>query len=828
MRRRWQSFNKKYPRLSWAALITAVGGFVCMLSGLLFVFAVYKGAFGALPTYAELRNIQNNTASELYSEDGVLLGKYYIENRVNADYDELSPFLLNALVATEDARFFEHRGVDFRAMLRVLFKTVLLQDDSAGGGSTLSQQLAKNLYGRRGSGIIDLAATKFKEMFIARRLENIYQKEELLKLYLNTVPFGDDIYGVKVASQRFFNVSPSDLTVEDAATLVGMLKANSRYNPVRNPERAAGRRNTVMAQMVKYEYLPAEKLDSLQGLPIVVKYYREGHAEGTATYFREHLRGELKHILENLENSDGRPYNIYTDGLKIFTTINADFQNMAEAAVREHLTNLQADFDKDKSLAGAENLILKIKKESARYQKLQASGKSAAEIEENFNTPVKMTVFSWAEGGEEVKEMSPLDSIKYYLSVLNAGFLVMQPQSGKIQAWVGGIDQKYFQYDHIKAKRQAGSTFKPFVYGEALRQGYSPCEYLYNRLVTYTDYQDWTPQNSDGKYGGLYSMKGGLSKSVNSVTVDMIMRVGTDSVRTFARELGLESEIPQVPSIALGTADVSLAEMVRAYATFANNGVRPEPYYLTKIENSRGEVIYEAEIPNPQEFPRVLSQADNAMLTNMLQAVTDSGTAQRIRYGYKLYHQIAGKTGTTQDQSDGWYIGYTPVFAAGAWVGAEYPTVHWKSLSKGQGANTALPIWGLFAQKLYADPKYKKLKRAEFYPLTEYQKLDADCPPYLESEDMLPMYEEEEDDDGFLNGTLRDIFNRNRRNEDRVSEPDNRPEERVSEPDRTNRSPRAGNSERSREIRERNEELRKKRERKKKRKKFFERMFGND
>ena len=427
-----------------------------------------------------------------------------------------------------------------------------------------------------------------------------------------------------------------------------------------------------------------------------------------------------------------------------------------------------------------------------------------------------MTVFAWNENGEETREMSPRDSIAYYLSILHAGFLVMQPQTGKIQAWVGGADQKYFQYDHIKGTRQVGSTFKPLVYAEALRQGYTPCEYLYNRLVTYTEYQNWTPQNSDGKYGGLYSMKGGLANSVNAVTVDMMMRVGVDSVRALAQELGIENEIPALPSIALGTADLSLAEMVRAYATFANNGVRPEPYYLTRIENSRGEIIWSADTPVPEDFLRILAPEENALLTNMLESVVDSGTARRIRYQFSLPNDIAGKTGTTQDQGDGWFMGYTPVFAAGAWVGAEYPTVHWRSLSKGQGAATALPIWGLFAKKLYADAKYKRLQRATFYPLTPEQEFDIDCPMYLESEDMLrDSLEENLEDEGFLNEKLRDIFKPDRRTK---SEAQRKREARRK----------AEQSRNSRIIRERNEALKRKREKEKKKKKgFFKRIFKN-
>lgn len=810
--------------MAWGLLGFLISFFLACFSISLFVLLVYMGSFGAIPSYPDLENIQNNTASEVYSEDGVLLGKYYIQNRVNADYDELSPFLLNALVATEDARFFEHRGVDFRAMMRVLFKSILLQDDSAGGGSTLSQQLAKNLYGRREKGFLALPITKVKEIFTARRLEKIYTKEELLKIYLNTVPFGDNVFGVKVAAQRFFNTSPADITVENAATLIGMLKANTRYNPIRNPELAIGRRNTVLEQMAKYEYLTPSELDSLIKLPIEVKYSKEGHNQGLATYFREHIRSEIDDILKETKKSNGKPYNLYTDGLKVYTTINADYQTMAETAVQEQMIKRQKDFDKDKSFAKAHDLILQIKKNSKRYKKLKATGLSNKQIDAIFNKPVKMTVFSWNEIGEEVKEMSPMDSIKYYLSILNAGFMVMQPQTGKVQAWVGGINQKYFQYDHVKAKRQVGSTFKPLVYAEALRQDFQPCDYLYNRLVTYTEYQDWQPQNADGKYGGLYSMKGGLSNSVNAVTVDLIMKAGIPEVIAFAKQLGIESEIPEVPSIALGTPNLSLLEMVRAYGTFANQGKTPTIYYLTKIENSKGEVIYEAEQPKIEEFIQTINEEDNGILTNMLQAVVDSGTARRLRFEFGLENEIAGKTGTTQDQSDGWFMGYTPNMVAGAWVGAEYPVIHWKSLSYGQGARTALPLWGAFTQKLYAHPKYKHYQNALFTPLTSEQKMALDCPVFLESEDLLV---DDQVKDGSNVGDIVPIRKgglKKNRTDDVVS-PDK--VKRTSTTKRSNQE-----SEASRRIRERNEKIRQSREkaqrkkqRREKTKGFFDRLL---
>lgn len=746
IRQKISLFRKKRPKLAWFILISSSIGLLGILSLTILIVLIHFGTFGKLPTYPDLRDIQHNNASEVYADDGVLLGKYYIENRISADFEEISPNIINALVATEDARFFQHSGVDFRAWMRVFFKTILLSNESSGGGSTLSQQLVKNLYPRKDFMFLSTLINKLKETMVARRLEKIYTKEDLLRLYLNTVPFGENIFGIKVAAQRYFNASSSDLKVEEAAVLVGSLKATTYYNPVKHPERAKKRRNTVLQQMEKYGYLTKAICDSLKNLPVTLRYYREGNNNGLATYFREHLRQELETILENYKKPNGVPYNLYTDGLKIYTSINSSMQKYAEEAVGEHMPKLQQSFYKNwkKGLPWkTKKVIEKAKKNSPRYQALKTQGLSDEVIDEIFSTPVKMQIFSWEEGEVE-KEMSPIDSIKYYLTILNTGFLAMEPQSGLIRAWVGGINHKYFQYDHIKSKRPVGSTFKPIVYTQALRNGMLPCEYTKNRSVTYVEYNNWQPRNSNGQYGGVYSMEGALSQSVNSVTVELMMQVGVDSVKQLAKRMGISSDIPEVPAISLGAVDASLIDMIRVYGTFANQGLRPDLHYLDRIETSKGEVIVEFNRPDPRNFIQVISNDHAAAMTKMMKSVVDSGTARRLRYEFGLYNHIAGKTGTTQKHSDGWFIGYTPQLVAGVWVGAESPKVHFRTMRAGQGASTALPIWGKFMQKVYKNPEFKKWRSSKFKPPSDTLYALMQCPPYLEEMPIIMDYWDEE------------------------------------------------------------------------------------
>ncbi|MFK7807093.1 MAG: transglycosylase domain-containing protein [Saprospiraceae bacterium] len=795
----------------------AIGSVVLLC--LLFVLMVRFGAFGKLPSKQELVNIRNDNASEVYSSDGVLLGKYYIQNRTNVAYDEISPDLINALIATEDARFFEHQGIDLKALGRVLVKTVFMQDDSGGGGSTLSQQLAKNIYPREKHWPITILVNKVQEMFIARRLEKVYSKNELIGVYLNTVPYGSNIYGVEVAARQFFNTTAKEVKTEQAAVLVGMLKANTYYNPVRNPENALKRRNTVLNQMEKYNYLTETVVDSLKQLPVEVEYNRERHYDGQATYFREHLRQELKELLADYKKPDGSEYNLYTDGIKIYTTIDSRMQTHAEKAVTIHLKNLQQSFDKHwkgKKVWGKDKVLEREMKKSDRYKKLVAQGLDEAAIKKDFNQKYKMTIFTWE--GEETREFSPMDSIKYYFAMLNAGFLAMNPSNGDILAWVGGSNNKYFQYDHVKSTRQVGSIFKPIVYAKALQNGYFPCDYFDNRLVTYTEYEDWTPQNSDGRYGGLYSMAGALSNSVNSVAVDLIMRSGVSDVKELAQEMGITTEMPDAPAIALGAADLSLYEMIQVYGTLANRGKHIQPRYLKKITDQEGTLIAEFDQATPEE----VLKADYAdVMTKMMEMVVDSGTARRLRYLYKFQNDIAGKTGTTQSHSDGWFMGYTPNMVAGAWVGGEYPQVRFRSIREGQGANTALPIWAIFMKEVYKDPQFKVMSKARFKEPSLAVMESLECPPYVTE---LPVMVSEEEDGGGINQQIDDLLDALKM---RKSAKSKNPAPVNKSPEDIRRQREEERRKRSEEIRKKNERIKKKKQKKKKRKKFWDKVFGN-
>jgi len=724
--------NSTNARAKW--ILRGFGKLLLIGLGLIIVlfFSTLFGVFGKIPSVDELRNIKNDNASELYSEDKRIIGKYYIENRSDVDITEISPFLTQALIATEDARFFEHGGIDFKAMMRVLGKTLLLQKDEAGGGSTLSQQLVKNLYGRKYYWILSIIINKFREMIIASRLEKVYSKDGLLNLYLNTVPFSDNVYGVKVASSRFFNTTPKNIKIQEAAVIIGMLKANTTYDPVRHPDRALQRRNVVLKQMEKYGYLKPSVCDSLSKLPLQLKYSKD-RSQLSGLYYQEYIKKQLEKILSQVRRPDGKPYNLYTDGLKIYTTINARMQAHAETAVHKHMADLQTAFQKNwkgKKPWGDDNVLAEAVQKSPRYQNLKKQGTTEAEITAIFNTPIKIRVFDWKEG-EVVKEMTPLDSVKYYITLLHTGFLAVEPQTGKIRAWVGGIDYRYFQFDHVISSRQVGSTFKPIVYTQAIRQGISPCNYYQNELVNYSQYDNWQPKNSDGQYGGFYSMAGGLSKSVNTITVEVLMEVGIEPVRQLAKEMGIKSNIPKAPAIALGAVDASLQEMVTVYSTYANRGRRPELYSISKIEDSNGNIIFENKPKQLAQFEQIIAPEHADMMTKMLQTVVDSGTAKRLRFAYGLNGDIAGKTGTTQNQSDGWFIGYTPTLVAGVWVGAESPKIHFRSLGAGQGASTALPIWGIFMRSVYNDKALSKIRSSQFVPASELVMTQLDCPPFL-------------------------------------------------------------------------------------------------
>lgn len=731
----WNWLSKQ-PR--WKLALGGIGIPVLTVSAILAIIylGVRLGWYGELPTEAKLAEIENDQASAVYGADGVRLGKYYIQNRVDASAEEVNPFVINGLVATEDARFFEHGGVDLRALFRVAVKTVMLQDQASGGGSTISQQLAKNLYPRQRYRWLGILKNKLREMVIASRLEQVYDKEEILLLYLNTVPFGDNAFGIKVAAQRFFNKGPDQLTAEEAAVLIGLLKGNTSYNPRLNPEAALKRRNLVLRRMSAADHLPTGTLDSLLKIPLTLDYRPEAHNRGLATYFREHLRHELKTILEEHPGPNGKPYDLYRDGLKIYTTIDSRVQAHAEAAVLEVLPQLQANLATDwKKYKNSpwESAFQNHLKKSSRYQNIAKQVQDHEAVLEQLRQPARMTVLDWKRGGAIDTLLSPLDSLRHYFIQLNAGLLAAEPRTGMVRAWVGGGDHRFVQYDHVKSRRQIGSTIKPIVYAAALQEGMRPCEYTPAERFTYEDYNNYNPGNPSGEYEGVYSMRGGLAKSVNTVAVNIAVRTGLDRVVDFTKQLGLSQEVKAIPSLALGTAEASLWEMVPAYATFANGGRRPSRlHYLDRIETADGEIIVAFEPPNAEEFEQVMTDSVAQLATFLLSGVVNNGTAARLRSRHGLRGAIAAKTGTTQDQSDGWLLGFTPKLVVGSWVGAEYPAVHFRTLSRGSSTATALPLWGNFMRRVVRDNSLKTFQGGNFPALDELTLAYLQCPDYLE------------------------------------------------------------------------------------------------
>ncbi len=715
--------------------------FVAGLFSIFFLsFLVRIGLFGSIPGTGELKQINNPVSSVLLDDENRLLGKYFIENRTNVNYKAIAPHVIQALVATEDERFYKHQGIDLRSWARVIVKSILLMDQSSGGGSTISQQLAKNLYPRKELWLLTTPVNKLREMFIARRLERIYTKEEILTWYLNTVPFGNGIFGIEVACKQLFNTDPDKIKIQDAAVLVGMLKATGIYSPLRNEERATDRRNVVLKQMVKNGFLATAEYDSLAKLPIKLKYTREGHTEGVGTYIREQIRLDLNKLLKDYLKEDGKPYNLYTDGLKIYTTLDVHMQRLAETAVRERMVRLQADFDshwKKRDPWGQTSLLSDQVPKTDRYIQMKKGGYSVAEIEETFNQKTDMTLFTYK--GPVDTLLSPMDSLKYYLRMLNAGFLALDHTSGKVKAWVGGVDYASFKYDHVKSRRQVGSTFKPIVMAAGLQQEFTPCDYFSNDRLVYAQFDGWSPENTDGKYGGFYSMEGTLVHSVNCAAVDAIIQIGTEPVIELAEKLGIRSDLPNVPSLALGTADISLLEMVQAFGVFANQGLRTEPYYLKRIENNKGEILLDFEKDrNPATEALTATQA--SLMVQMLKSVAENGTAKGLKTMYSIGTEIGAKTGTSQNQSDGWLIAVTPKLALGAWVGGEMPQIRFRSLSLGQGSYMALPICGSFLHKVNASKVLKKYQGGVFPPLSDEAMTQLGCPYFIENEgDQLEM-----------------------------------------------------------------------------------------
>ena len=725
---------KKYIRFFWFGLLGIIASFLVL------IFMIYLGVFGKLPSFEEIENPKSNLASEVISEDGMTLGTFYFENRTNSDYNQLSPNIINALISTEDSRFYEHSGVDFRSFLRAFSGL-----GSKGGASTISQQLAKNLLVKRSKfdNIFNKTIQKLKEWIVAIRLERGYTKKEIIKLYLNTVDFGNNAFGIKMASQTYFNTSPDKLDPAQSALLIGMVKGPSYYSPTRNPARSLARRNLVLKLMFDQGHLKESEYQDYKLSPLGLHFRPQDHNEGLAAYFREYLRQDVQEKIDQgiiPSQKDGSHYNLYRDGLKIYTTINSTMQRYAEEAEIAHMTALQHLYETTNRGHEAweknPDLLTQSIHRSARYRELKEEGVSEDSIELDFKTPVPMKVFSW--NGEREVVMSPLDSIIYYKKYLRSALLSVNPKNGHIKAWVGGINFKYFKYDEVRGgSTQVGSTFKPFVYATALENGYSPCFKVDNQPVTVTGYgADWTPSNADGKYGGSYTLREALAQSINVISAYLIKQVGPQSVVDMAKRLGISSDIKPYPSIALGTIPVSLYDMLGAYSVFANKGIYTQPNYITRIEDKDGNLLY-TESP---KIKQALSEDLAYAMVYMLKGNTDPslrGTGSRLRYKYHFTEEIGGKTGTTQDYSDGWYIGITPDLVTGVWTGGEDRYEHFHSLSLGEGATTALPAWAMYMQKVYANPELK-ISKLPFDKPKGDSHIELDCSKYLLPNSELP------------------------------------------------------------------------------------------
>ncbi len=709
---------KKYLAVFWG--MVGVG----LLSLIVLLYGITMGWFGELPSTQKLENPQTNLASTVYSKKGKVLGKYYTQNRTKINYDQLSPHLVDALIATEDARFYQHPGIDVQALLRVLFVRFLSGQEDAGGGSTITQQLAKNLFPRKSfSTWSEIIIRKLKEWVIAVRLERYYTKKEILQMYFNTVSFGSNTYGIQSAAQTFFNKMPKNLKPEEAAVLVGALKATHYYSPVFNRENSRERRDLVLQLMNRHGYLNDAICDSLQDVPISLSYRKETHNKGPARYFRSHLQQRMEAWCAK------NGYNLYTDGLQIHTTINKQMQSHAEKVVYNRMADLQEKFfkhwenrriwDEDKSL------IKEGMRQSRRYQKMKARDASEKAIKKAFREPTEMEVFTY-ENGRVDTVMTPLDSVKYYQQFLQTGVMAMRPSSGEVKAWVGGVNFRDFKYDHVNkgTKRQVGSTFKPFVYTVAAANGFSPCFKVPNTPVVFEEYDNWSPKNASGEYGGMKTIKDGLSQSINCVTARLIKEVGPEAVVKKAKEMGITSPIQPYPSISLGTIEISVYEMVSAFNTFANKGVWTEPIILTRIADKNGNVL-ERFMPKTRE---ALSEVTNYIMVDMLKNVVNNGTSVRLRYKYNFKNPIMGKTGTTQNQTDGWFLGAVPDLTTGVWVGGDDRQIRFRNISLGQGASMALPIWAKFMKRCYKDSSIKVSK-------AKFQKPDQPLPVTLNCND---------------------------------------------------------------------------------------------
>jgi penicillin-binding protein 1A len=729
--------------------------FVHLLWGLLTVFvlstafaftAIYNGWIGYMPPVEELQNPINRFASQVYSADGKLMGtwNYSRENRIMVDYSNISPYLVKALVATEDVRFYRHSGIDFYALGRAVVKRGLLGQRSAGGGSTITQQLAKQLFSETANSTLERLLQKPIEWVIAVKLERNYTKEEIITMYLNYFDFLHNAVGIKTAANTYFGKEPKNLTVTESATLVGMVKNPSFYNPIRYPERCTERRNIVLQQMAKAGYITTSDYDKYVEEPLSVNYHRIDHKDGIAVYFRDYLRRRMmakqpsiddypswnksKYVEDSIAwatdplygwcnkntKKNGEHYNVYTDGLKIYTTIDSRMQRYAEEALLKQVAQfLQPAFDKEKrgrrtapyssnlTADQVQNILNRSIEQSERYKALKAGGANEDEIKKSFRTPIEMTVFSYH--GDIDTTMSPIDSIKYYKSFLRAGFMSMNPMNGQVKAYVGGLDFDHFQYDMcMEGRRQVGSTIKPFLYALAMENGYTPCDEAPNRQQTYmVAGNPWTPRNaSHARYGQMVTLKWGLANSNNWISAYLMSRLNPTSFVSLLREFGIMNQnIHPSMALCLGPCDISVAEMVSAYSTFANHGIRCAPMLVTKIVDSEGETVAQFQ-PRMNE---VISEESAYKMLELLKAVIDQGTGHRMRYKFNVDCEMGGKTGTTNNNSDGWFIGFTPTLVSGCWIGGEDRDIHFDNMSMGQGATMALPVWAYYMQRVFAD-----------------------------------------------------------------------------------------------------------------------------
>ncbi|WMJ72503.1 transglycosylase domain-containing protein [Cytophagaceae bacterium ABcell3] len=743
---------------TWASFIT---GLSVLILYIYMVSVDFMGLFGPMPSLVVLENPKSEVASELYTSDEVLLGKYFRENRTPVDYDDISPNLINALKATEDSRFEEHSGIDLRGLMRVMIRTGIMRQSNAGGGSTISQQLAKNLFDTRGelykgrlsslnSHALNMLIIKTKEWITAVNIERSYTKEEIITMYLNVVDFGSNSFGIKVAAKTFFNTTPDSLDIPQAATLVGLLKAPTTYSPVMNPDNSFGRRNVVIEQMHKYNYLAKTEADSLKQIPLELNYNVENHNKGLATYFRSVVSNYLLAWCRN------RGIDLFADGLKIYCTIDSRMQKYAENAMAEHMKMLQGKFFEhwegrnpwiDDDGKEIKNFIENAAQRTPRFKSLQVKhGDDTKKIYEEMNKPVNMRVFSWE--GEKDTLMSPMDSIRYYKHFLHTGFMAMDPASGHIKAWVGGIDHRHFKYDHVKqGRRQPGSTFKPLVYATALDYGYSPCYEMVDAPVSFQtgdENETWTPKNADNKFSGEpYTLRKAMANSVNSITAGLIKKVGPNAVVDMAKRLGIESRLDPVPALCLGVSDVSVYELIGAYSAFVNEGVYTKPFFIARIEDKHGNVLQEF-IPETKE---AINEETAHLMVHMLKGATQEagGTALGLhRYGLLgPDNEIGGKTGTSQNASDGWFVGITPKLVGGAWVGGEDRSIHFRTMEMGQGARMAMPIWAGFMQKVYEDESLE-VKRQKFPQPSKPLSVEVDCKKFKEKNE-----EDEEDEDDY-------------------------------------------------------------------------------